>query len=328
MLKLKTNIKLDSPAFQISYKDTILALGSCFAERVAEKLKKDYYPIVSNPFGVLYNPLSIRNSLGLLLNNYEFVEKDLFQHQGIWSSFQHHSSFSGLDLEAVLKHINHELTAARTALKNTNVLLLTFGTAWVYELKETAKVVSNCHKVTAEKFVRRRLSVSKIVAELGELLAYLKQKLPQLQILMTVSPVRHLKDGFVENQISKSTLILAVEAMQQKYDFVHYFPAYEILLDDLRDYRFYDRDMVHPNALAVDYIWDLFANNYLDKKEISLRKNIQKLQRAAEHRSFFPASEGHQKFVQKQLTALQNIQKQAPYIDLEALELYFKQQEI
>lgn len=326
MLKLKTDIVIEKAAFQIQYQDTILSMGSCFADNIATKLEQHLYQTCINPFGVLYNPLSIRNSLALLLNNYTFEQKDIFQQKGIWHSFQHHSSFSSLDPEQMLARINEELDNARNQLKKTNILCLTFGTAWVYELKKTKKVVSNCHKVPASRFRRRRLSVDEIVREIGKLLGYLKEKLPHLQVLLTVSPIRHLKDGFTENQISKSTLLLAIHQLVNQQQYIHYFPAYEIMQDDLRDYRFYQPDLVHPSAVAVDYIWDLFAQHYLSDKEDKLRATVYKIVQAAAHKPFQPNSTAHQKFVQKQLNAIDRINNKVNAPRLLQLKAYFEQQ--
>lgn len=326
MLKFRTKIDIPSPDFQINYQYPILSVGSCFADEIGQRLQNMHYQVALNPFGVLYNPISIRNSVALLLNEYKFVEEDLFFHNGLWHSFQHHSSFSRVDKEACLLYINTALSNARKSLEETKVLILTFGTAWIYELEETGKVVSNCHKLPANNFERKRLTVDDILDSFGGLLEYLKIRLPDLQIIMTVSPVRHLKDGFAGNQMSKATLLLAVQELSEQLDYVHYFPAYEIMMDDLRDYRFYKEDLVHPNKMAVDYIWEEFSANFLSEKEEELRKKIAQLQRALAHRPFNPASTEHQKFVQKQLSTIKQLQKQAPYLDLDKTAIHFQAQ--
>ena len=322
-MKYKTTIEISPPSFNINYKDNVLSMGSCFAQNMAEKLQKLYYHVSINPFGTLYNPVSIRNSLGLMLNNYEFQSEDLFYHNGLWNSFQHHSSFSAANPAIVLEKINVELAKSRTRLQQTKVLILTFGSAWVYELNKTQKAVSNCHKLPANRFKRRKLSVSEIVEKLGSLLEYLKKQLPELNIILTVSPIRHLKDGFEENQISKSTLILAVQEMVQRASYIHYFPAYEIMMDDLRDYRYYADDMIHPSNLAIEYVWELFATHYLNAKEDSLRQRLKKLQKTILHRAFNPTSDTHQKFVSKQLKSIERIQKKAPTLNLEEAKKHF-----
>ncbi len=322
-MKHKTTIKLAEAPFSIKYQDAILSMGSCFAQNIAQKFQQLYYNISINPFGTLYNPISIRNSLGLLLNNYEFCPEDLFFHNGLWNSFQHHSSFSAPNPTLALEKINVELVKARTRLQQSNVLILTLGTAWVYELKKTQKVVSNCHKMPANRFKRRRLTIAEIVENLGPLLEYLKEKLPALNVIFTVSPIRHLKDGFTENQMSKATLLLAVQEMVKRATYIHYFPSYEIMMDDLRDYRYYADDLVHPSKLAIEYIWELFAENYLERKEEGLRNNFQKLQKAIEHRPYNPSSEAHQKFVEQQLEMIEKIKKKNPNLNLESAENHF-----
>lgn len=326
MIKHKTTIELEPAAFSIKYEDHLMSMGSCFAQNIAQKLQDIFYNVSINPFGTLYNPISIRNSLGLLLNKYEFQEEDLFFHNGLWNSFQHHSSFSSTSMEDTLEQINIELIKARTRLKKSHTLLITLGTAWVHELRKDNKVVSNCHKLPANRFKRKRLSVQEIVDSLGPLFDYLKESNPALNIILTVSPIRHLKDGFTENQISKSTLLLATQELVQKARYIHYFPAYEIMMDDLRDYRYYADDLVHPSNLAVEYIWEAFSKCYLEEQEDALRKNIRKLQNAMQHRSFNPSSNGHQKFVQQQIKNIQKIKTKIPALNLEAAQNHFLNQ--
>ncbi|CAA6829877.1 MAG: FIG00404313: hypothetical protein [uncultured Aureispira sp.] len=326
MIKHKTTIELEPAAFSIKYEDHLMSMGSCFAQNIAQKLQDIFYNVSINPFGTLYNPISIRNSLGLLLNKYEFQEEDLFFHNGLWNSFQHHSSFSSTSIEDTLEQINIELIKARTRLKKSHTLLITLGTAWVHELRKDNKVVSNCHKLPANRFKRKRLSVQEIVDSLGPLFDYLKESNPALNIILTVSPIRHLKDGFTENQISKSTLLLATQELVQKARYIHYFPAYEIMMDDLRDYRYYADDLVHPSNLAVEYIWEAFSKCYLEEQEDALRKNIRKLQNAMQHRSFNPSSNGHQKFVQQQIKNIQKIKTKIPALNLEAAQNHFLNQ--
>lgn len=326
MIKHKTTIELGEAGFHIQYQDNILSMGSCFAQNMAAFLEQNFYPITTNPFGTVYNPISIKNSLGLLLNNYEFQAEDLFFHNGLWNSFQHHSSFSTPDPTTTLEQINVALVKARSRLQQSNVLILTFGTAWVYELKKNQKVVSNCHKLPSNRFKRKRLTVNEIIENIGPLLEYLKTYLPDLNIILTVSPIRHLKDGFVENQLSKSTLLLAVQEMVKRASFIHYFPAYEIMMDDLRDYRYYADDLVHPSNLAIQYIWELFAQQYLAPQELSIRNSIQKIQKAMQHRSFNPSSTAHQKFLAQQLKNIDKIQKKVPTLNLSTAKQHFTDQ--
>jgi hypothetical protein len=325
-MQLKTSIEIADFSFKIDYKHYMLSLGSCFAHHIASKMSDCFYNIQSNPFGTLYNPLSVRNSLGLLLNNYQFQAEDLFFHKGQWHSFQHHSSFSNANAELALEGIKASLQQARAVLTKTNVLMLTFGTAWVYELKQQGGLVSNCHQLPASRFKRRRLEVQEIVAQLQPVFNYLKKQLPALQILLSVSPVRYLKDGFKEHQISKSILLLAVNNLVENASFVHYFPSYEILIDDLRDYRFYKEDMIHPSALAISYVWDCFEKSLLSTKEQSLRKKLVKIRKSLSHRSIQPNSVAHQHFVHAQLKSIRALLHKYPYLPLEQALHYYTEQ--
>lgn len=308
---------------QLSYQDSLLSIGSCFAQNLGQQLQKQLYDILINPFGVLYNPSSIANSLQHLLGETFFEEKDLLSHRGAWHSLQHHSSFSNTDKQLTLTNINQSLQHARKQLQKTRCLFLTFGTAWVYLWKDSGQVVSNCHHFPAAHFERQRLSVEDIVQTFFKLLAVLKERFAPLEIILTVSPIRHLKDGFVENQVSKATLVLAVQQLVEQLEYCHYFPAYELLLDDLRDYRYYDKDLVHPNTLAIEYIWQAFEQAHLDSKEQSLRQKVTKLQQAAQHRPQQINSPVHQQFVQQQLEQLENIASKLPQPSYEQLKAHF-----
>jgi len=313
-----------SPSFpQLSYQDSFLSIGSCFAQNLGQQLHKQLYNILINPFGVLYNPSSIGNSLQQLLGEAFFEEKDLLPHNDAWHSLHHHSSFSNTDQQRALTTINASLKEARKQLQKTRCLFLTFGTAWVYIWKDSGQVVSNCHHFPAARFERQRLSVESILNTFLAILPALKARFESLEIILTVSPIRHLKDGFVENQVSKATLVLAVQQLVEQLDYCHYFPAYELLLDDLRDYRYYDKDLVHPNTLAIEYIWQAFEQAHLSSKEQPLRQKVAKLQQAANHRPRQINSPTHQKFVQKQLQQLENIASKLPKPSYEQLKAHF-----
>lgn len=308
---------------QLSYKDGLLSMGSCFAQNLGQQLQQHLYDILINPFGVLYNPSSISQSLQLLQGNYYFEEKDLLPHHDLWHSLQHHSSFSGTDKTTVLADINNSLKQARQHLKTTNYLFLTFGTAWVYLWKASGKVVSNCHHFPAASFERKRLSVQEIVTAIAGGVSQLKKQLNGLEVILTISPVRHLKDGWVENQVSKATLVLAVQELVQELDYCHYFPAYELLLDDLRDYRYYGKDLVHPNELAIEYIWQIFEQCHLAPQEQGLRKKVAQLQQAAQHKARQPQSAAHQQFLQQQLAFLEKLAPQLPQSGYQQLKGQF-----
>ncbi|MBN2764870.1 MAG: GSCFA domain-containing protein [Paludibacteraceae bacterium] len=311
----RTEVKINPSHLKIGYEDAVLSVGSCFSENIGNKLSNAYFLADTNPFGVLFNPISIKNSLNYLLGSHLLSENNLFQHGSIWKSFTHSSLFAGTSKEEVLKNINARIALSSEKLKNTRVILLTFGTAWVYEHVKTCEVVANCHKLPAAEFNRKRLCVDDIVSEYIALFHRIKSQYTDIQIIMTVSPIRHWKDGAHENNISKSILLLAVDKLQKLFPFVHYFPAYEILLDELRDYRFYVSDMCHPSPEAVDYIWKRFCETYFTHKTNHLRIKLENLNQQLNHRPLFPDTIEHSYFlyqIEKQKTELK---KEYPFLE-------------
>lgn len=305
----QTQIDIPHSAVEIMYESRVMTLGSCFSDNIGRKMANAYFQTDINPFGVLYNPVSILNSIELILQNKRFTTEDLFENNSIWQSFSHSSLFSDISAEGCLNKINDRLLASSLAFQQTNFLLITFGTAWVFEEKESGSVVSNCHKLPANRFVRRRLSVDEIVSGYKALLLKLQALLPNLHIIFTVSPIRHFKDGAHENNLSKSTLLLAIAEIQEQFQQVHYFPAYEIQLDELRDYRFYASDMMHPSDVAVDYIWSRFSETYFSPETIQLMKELEQLNAGLSHRPQHPGSAEFLKFkesTEKKKTELVN----------------------
>jgi len=292
--------KIDIPVsdIKISYKDSIMTFGSCFAENIGNKLETVFFETDINPFGVLYNPVSVKNSLELLIQNKSFSSEEIFENKSLWQSFAHSSLFNGLSEVECLNNINTRLISSAGFFQKTNVLLITFGTAWVFEEKKSGRVVSNCHKLPSGDFERRRLTVNEIVSDYNELIVTLQKLCPALNIIFSVSPIRHWKDGAHENNISKSILLMAIDELQKQHKQVHYFPAYEILLDELRDYRFYAPDMLHPSEVAVDYIWSRFSETYFSDRTLQLKKRIEQLVADRAHRPYQPESSEFKKFVE------------------------------
>jgi hypothetical protein len=309
------------PPFQstikIGHADRVLCIGSCFAEQMGGRLERLKFPTLVNPFGIVFNPVSIGRSLEQLMIGEPFSENNLVQHQGLWHSWEHHGRFSQPDKASALSNINDSLSTARAFLKNTNRLVVTLGTAHVFNLKKTGEVVANCHKLPAAAFERRRLTVAEVAAALLPVFEKMKAQLPSLEIIATVSPVRHLRDGLLENQRSKATLLLALDEIGQRLPYVHYFPAYEILLDDLRDYRFYAEDMAHPSPQATDYIWQYFEQAFFDEKTKALNGRIERVLSAMAHRPFHPQSVEHQNFIKKELDALRQLAGEYPELGFE-----------
>jgi hypothetical protein len=326
MDSFRTTLSLQANTFSLSHHDRILSIGSCFADQMGAQLLSYKFDIQVNPFGILYNPISIQQHLNRLLKAYTYSESDIFQDQGRWNSFHHHSSFSQLSAPELLALLRKTTDEISNFFQQSNRMLITFGTAWVYIHQEINEVVANCHKLPADTFHRRRLNVQEIVIPYLETLQALKEEQPEMEFLLTVSPVRHLRDGFIENQRSKATLLLAVEQLCQQLDFVHYFPAYEIMIDDLRDYRFYNTDMLHPNESAQQYIWRQLQQFSMNPETLQLLKVIDKTKSAAQHRPFFHASDQHQQFVRKQLEQIQSLEEQYPYLDFQKEREIFQRQ--
>lgn len=292
----QTKVDVPESVVKIKYENKLISLGSCFAENIGRKLDDACFEVDVNPFGVLYNPLSIRNSIELLIENKRFTEADIFENRSLWQSFSHSSLFSDSLPEGCLNKINSRLEKASELLKESDFMLITFGTAWVFEECESGRVVSNCHKLPANYFVRRRLSVDEIVSGYSVLISKLQQLFPNLYIIFSVSPIRHWKDGPHENNLSKSILLLAIDLLREQFEQVQYFPAYEIQMDELRDYRFYASDMLHPSEVAVDYIWQRFSETYFDEPTSKIKKELEQLSADLSHRPLFPDSMEYQKF--------------------------------
>lgn len=299
-MEFRTQVIPGKMPFSFSYETPIVLMGSCFAENIGEKLTDHFFQVDINPFGILYNPASVASGLRILLDRRLFQASDLFAHGGAYHSFAHHSRFSASTEEECLHLINDRLTFSSATLRQAKRLVVTFGTAWVYRLKTDGSIVGNCHKLPDNLFTRTRLRVRDIVDEWRFVIDELKWMNPDLKILFTVSPVRHWKDGAHGNQLSKATLLLAVDELCSLFpDTVAYFPAYEMLMDDLRDYRFYADDMLHPSSLAIDYIWNSFCSSCLTEECRSLMKEIADIKRALDHRPFHAGSEPYQRFMRQ-----------------------------
>ncbi|MEO1259307.1 MAG: GSCFA domain-containing protein [Bacteroidota bacterium] len=326
MDSFRTEILPEKINVEISHQHPILCIGSCFAENIGRKLNELKFPVLINPFGIVYNPISIVSVLEKIISKSSFAENDLFQNLGLYHSFAHHGRFSHPDKLTALQQINNSLQEARIFLNKTNRLVLTLGTAHVFIYKNTNEIVANCHKVAGQEFLRKRLSVAEIQAPLINVFKKLKAQLPLLEIIVTVSPVRHLRDGLVENQRSKAALVLGLDEVCRQLEFVHYFPSYEIVLDDLRDYRFYEKDLSHPNEMAVDYIWKKFEHLFFNEGTKNICRQILSINNAAKHRPFHPASEAHQRFLKKQLELIDQLEKKYAFLNFKKEKNIFEGQ--
>jgi hypothetical protein len=323
MQLFRTPIEIPVSEFNLTYKKNITMIGSCFTDNIGKKLTHYKFPVSINPFGVLYNPESVRNALDILVNEKYFGEEDLHEHNSRWLSLYHDTSFSGHDREMVLQEINKSIHAGNQWLNKTNLLIITFGTARVYHHKKRDHIVSNCHKLPAKEFRRYLLDINDIVEGYRELIGQLKKFNPNLHIVFTISPVRHWKDGAVGNQQSKAILILAIQKLLGEFSEVEYFPAYEILMDELRDYRFYAEDMLHPGTTGINYIWDRFCKTYIKKSTWKLMEKVDAIVKAKNHRPFHPKSLEYQEFLKKQIEKTEQFLDKYPHIDLRPELDYF-----
>jgi len=314
-MKFRTEIKIQKSSFGISHDDHALCVGSCFAEHMGRRLSRLKFNAHLNPFGIVYNPLSLSKSLWRILEGRPFEEDELVENQGLWHSFFHHGHFSKPDKKATLDHLNQSLTFSNQFIKKANRLILTLGTASVFSLRKTGEVVSNCHKFPGDTFNRRRLNVDEVAESLIDILRKLKEINSDLEVVATVSPVRHLRDGLIENRKSKATLLLGLEKVAEALPFIHYFPAYEMVLDDLRDYRFFESDLAHPNQQAVDYIWEHFSQNYFNENTRHLCDRINRIVTASEHRPLHPGSAAHQAFQEKELSIVRQLETEFPQLN-------------
>ena len=295
-MKFRTEIEIAKFAEGIDHTQKVFALGSCFAENISERLARAKFSVATNPFGVLFNPSSIANAIERLDNARNFAVCDIEAGRESYFSYDAHSSLDGKSHTEAFANLNRAVAQGAKALQDADWVILTFGTAWVYERE--GKVVANCHKQPAKEFERRRLSVTEIVERYSPLFeGVLRGK----KVVLTVSPVRHIGDGLQENSVSKATLRLAVEELVAKYENAHYFPSYEILIDDLRDYRYYADDLAHPSNMAVEYVWEIFCKAMLSPKAQELLPRIAQIVAAAEHRPFNPEGEEHKVFCRKML---------------------------
>ena len=310
-MKLYTTVHVAPSEKKIGYGDKILLLGSCFADNIGAKFEEHYFQTTINPFGTLYNPASIAKAV--LDMGYGLSGMGLVEHNGLWHSMMHHGSYSGVDKEEVIARCEESRIQMREALQQASVVIVTFGTAWVYEYE--GEVVANCHKLPANRFVRRRLTVDEIVNMWQPILA----AMPDKHWIFTVSPIRHVKDGLHENQVSKAILLQAVDRLTsiQSNSLMgskSYFPSYEIMLDELRDYRFYAEDMVHPSAVAVDYIWQRFVETYMTTDTQQEMRVLHQLWRDRHHRFLHPDSPEAEQFAEHIKTRLQALQPRYPWL--------------
>ncbi len=317
MMEFRTPVHIPTPPFAFTYTDRTMLIGSCFAENIGKRMQENKFEVDINPFGILFNPASMAKAIRRLLNPVLFTKDDLFEHEGVYHSWMHHSRFSSVTPGEALQQMNDRLVYSAEQLRRSTRLIITFGTAYSYILRSKGHIVANCHKLPEQMFRRERLNDSTIFGEWKGVLKELWVEFPALKVLFTVSPIRHWKDGANANQLSKAMLLLTIERLRKLFpNQVEYFPAYEIMMDELRDYRFYCDDMLHPSTLAVDYIWQRFCEHNLSIDSREIYREWQEIRRALDHRPFRPDSEAYKQFVRQTLLKIELLHEKIPSFDL------------
>ncbi|MCR4033369.1 MULTISPECIES: GSCFA domain-containing protein [Flavobacterium] len=316
-MQFRTQIPISKSNFPIDYHSKVLSIGSCFAENMAEKFDYFKFQNETNPFGIIFNPVSIEKLFQRICKQELFGEKDVFFHNERWHSYEVHSDLSNSDRQELLETLSKAVTETHKQLKEASHLIITLGTSWIYRSTESNEVVANCHKVPQKQFSKELLSVEVIQKSIQNTIEAVQTLNPNINFIFTISPVRHIKDGFVENQLSKSHLFTAIHDILKSEIYnlkSEYFPSYEIMMDELRDYRFYNEDMLHPNQIAIDYIWKLFSESNISEDSFSLMKEVEEIQKSLRHRSFNPESEQHQKFLAKLHQKIEALGEKQPHI--------------
>jgi hypothetical protein len=321
-MKFKLDFDIEPLPSKINHEDGLFLVGSCFAENIAAKLYENKFKIYSNPNGIVFNPISVFNTLGPLCEDKSYDENILLQSNDNWYSFHHHSAIKAQNKEELLDKIKAINKEAKQALAQAKYLVITMGSAWVYEHLAHHEIVANCHKLPQSQFQKGLLSVAEIVEAFNDIYPKIKKLNPNIYILLTVSPVKYLRDGIIENNLSKSTLLLAADVIC-KTNSLFYFPAFEIVNDELRDYRFYAEDMAHPSESAIQYVWERFVDACVSKESKQLMQQLDEIRKAYHHRPFNEESVQHQKFIKLFLQKTQDLQNKHPCLSLEAEISYF-----
>ena len=315
MEKFRTLVEIPESQEKVSYQTPCLFIGSCFANDIGQRMQVYKFPVLINPFGTLFNPASISNDLMSLISGKSFTADDLTFHDGMWFSFSHYTGFDRSDRQACLDAINHSLSEASAWLKQCRYLVITFGTAWTFTHIKTGKRVANCHKLPAEEFTRELMDPAEITGIYSSLLNALRQLNPGIRVIFTVSPVRHWKDGAVNNQVSKSVLLLSIQRLLNTTDHILYFPAYEIFMDELRDYRFYAADMMHPSEQGTDYVWERFCDAFLDGDSKNILAGVAAIVKAVSHRTRQTDSPNMKRFIEATLKQIDQLTQSNPFLD-------------
>ncbi len=318
-MNFTTQVPIEKSNQPIDYSSKIVLLGSCFAENMGEKFDYFKFQTTTNPFGIIFNSVSIECLIHRAVHQLEFRDEDVFYHNESWHCFEVHSDLNDFSKELLVSKLNRLLHHFRIQLEEATHIIFTYGTSWVYRNASTNQIVANCHKVPQSQFEKELLSIETTQQSIQNSVELIQKLNPTCNFIYTISPVRHLKDGFAENQRSKAHLISALHTSISQLPSSNYFPSYEIMMDELRDYRFYADDLLHPSQSAIDYIWIKFYENYVAENQHALMNQVCEIQRALKHRPFNPTSESHQKFLTHLNQKIQKVQEQLPFIHFEVV---------
>ena len=315
-MKFTTLVTIPNSIHPLDYDSLILTLGSCFAVNMGERLDYFKFQNTTNPFGIIFNPVSIEKLIVRAVNQKQFTEEDVFFHNERFHCYEVHSDLSSANQQEFLDRLNAGLDVTYQKIKAASHILITYGTAWVYQEKNSGVVVANCHKMPQSHFDKHLLSVASIEAAIQNTVDAIRKVNPNCSFVFTLSPVRHIKDGFVENQRSKAHLITALQNLLSDHmlDKANYFPAYEIVMDELRDYRFYGEDLVHPSSMAIEYIWQRYRASSISETAMSTLDEVEAIQKSLLHKPFNPLAESHQKFQSKLQEKISRLQEKHPFI--------------
>lgn len=331
-MKFHFEFDIKKPQRRIRHTHKLMLIGSCFTENIGEKLKKHKFQVLENPNGILFNPVSVAEAMDMYITGRKTTMDDIFLYNETWHSWKHHSRYSGISAEDCLDKINASTTIAHAHLMHADHLLITLGSSWLYTLTAEAanavpgQVAANNHKAPAGWFSKRLMRPEEVKQVLGAMLDKLLLFNPQIQVIFTISPVRHLREGVIENNRSKAVLIQAVHDLVEQFEQVYYFPAYELVIDDLRDYRFYAEDLVHPNYYATQYVWDKFVNAGMDDETKELMKEIAEINLAFQHRPLNPNTSQHKHFLETYFRKTSLLKEKYSFLDMDAELSYFSQQ--
>jgi hypothetical protein len=299
-LQFTTKITIPKSNALIDYNSKIISMGSCFAENMGEKLEYFKFQNTVNPFGIIFNPVSIEKLIQRCVVKKYFTEEDIFFHNDLWHCYEVHSELSNPNKEEFLNALNQLIDSTNIQIIESTHFIVTLGTSWVYRNIESNEIVANCHKVPQKQFTKEILSIETIEKSIQNTIALIQKVNPNCNFIFTVSPVRHIKDGFVENTLSKAYLISAIhKTINCQLSIVNYFPSYEIMMDELRDYRYYTEDMLHPTKVAIGFIWKRFKETSISETSYKIMDEVETIQKGLAHRPFNPDSESHQEFLKK-----------------------------